>query len=308
MNDKVVIPSVIQVETVAGICNYACIMCPIDQSPRTEIMDNDRFTRILLKLVPYLDHQKLLSFCGLGEMLIDKHVHEKIWIAKELGFRGTGIYSNGELLTAEITQRLFNAHLDTLIVSIDGFTAETEAKIRIGSHLEKVVANVERFIALREEHQWKTRLMIRFTKQALNAHEEADFYKFWSSRIKSRHRDTISIYHVHNVGGSACFTDKLSEKVLAEIKSRKLKCPEIYERLDIASDGSLHFCCGDQFGHYHIGNILEDDLVELYNSPHFVAYREAMERGNILDLELCKNCSVAYSIATREIRSITESN
>ncbi len=84
-------------------------------------------------------------------------------------------------------------------------------------------------------------------------------------------------------------------------KIRKLKCPEIYERLMINSDGSITFCCGDQSGCYHIGNILDDDPIKLYNSKYYIHYRELMKKGKILNLELCKNCSVVYSIATREI-------
>ena len=69
----------------------------------------------------------------------------------------------------------------------------------------------------------------------------------------------------------------------------------------IFSDGSLALCCCDQFGHYDIGNVLDDDPIELFNSKYFTQYREKMKKGKILNLELCKNCSVVYSITTREI-------
>ena len=299
INDKVV-PSHIQIETVSGMCTVRCIMCPIEQSKRKEIMNNETFTKILKKLQPYLYNQKYLSLCGLGEPLIDKNVHEKIKIAKEMGFCGTGIYTNGTLLNEKISEKLLDIKIDTLIISIDGFTSKTQGSIRIGSDLNKIVSNVEHFIALREKNKAKTRIIIRFTKQELNKHEEYDFYNFWKSRIKSSHNDTISIYNAHNFGGSVCnFNDKLRDDLLNKI--RKLRCPEIYERLMINSDGFLALCCGDQFGHYNIGNVLDDDPIELFNSKYFTQYRETMKKGEILNLELCKNCSVVYSIATREI-------
>ena len=70
----------------------------------------------------------------------------------------------------------------------------------------------------------------------------------------------------------------------------------------IGSDGSICFCCGDQFEHYNIGNVLDDDPIKLYNSKYYIHYRESMRKGEILNLELCKNCSVPYSIATRETK------
>lgn len=300
MEKNLVIPSHIQIETVAGICNYRCIMCPIEESIRNGIMDNKTFEKILLKLQPYLCHQRFLSLCSLGEPLIDKKVSEKIRIAKRLGFRGTGIYTNGELLTEEIAARLLDAGLDTLIISIDGFTSEVQAAIRVRSHLERVVSNVEQFIALREKHKSKTRVMIRFIRQELNKHQEGDFHNFWKARIKDGCGDTISIYNVHNSGRKVLnFMRKPSEEVIEKMKG--LKCPEIYERLEIALDGSINFCCGDQFGYHQIGNILDSDLAELYNSPLHISYRKAMDKGHILDMELCRDCTVAYSIATRAI-------
>ena len=300
MINDTVIPSHIQIETVAGKCTLSCLMCPIKHSKRKEIMNNDVFTKILNKLQPYLNHQKLLSFCGLGETLLDKYINKKVNIAKELGFRGVGIYTNGTLLNYKLSQKLLDSNLDTLIISIDGFTSETQKAIRIGSNLDQIILNVEQFIALRESNKSKTKIIIRFTKQELNKHEENGFYNFWKSRINSSYNDSISIYNVHNFGRHVLdFKKELDDDLLNKIG--KLKCPEIYERLMIGSDGSVSLCCGDQFGHYDIGNILEEDLMKLYNSENFIYYRELMSKGRILDLELCKNCLVVYSIATRNI-------
>jgi len=257
-------------------------------------MNNETFNKILKKLQTDLYNQKFLSLCGLGEPLIDKNVQEKIKIAKEMGFRGIGIYTNGTLLDEKMSENLLDAKLDTLIISIDGVTSKTQESIRIGSDLNKIVSNVEHFIALREreKNKAKTRIIIRFTKQELNKHEENDFYNFWRSKIKMSYDDSISIYNV-------CDFNSKPDDLLNKI--RGLKCPEIYERLVIFSDGSLALCCFDQFGRYEIGNILDEDPVKLYNSKYFIHYRELMRKGEIQNLELCKNCPIVYSIATRQI-------
>jgi len=297
-----VIPSHILIETVVGICNYRCIMCPIEESVRREIMTNETFIKILTKLQPYLAHQRFLSICGLGESLIDKKVHEKIEAAKKFGFRGIGIYTNGELLSEETSVKLLTSELDSLIISIDGVTQSVQKSIRVRSHLSTVVSNVEQFIEIREEKKSKTKVIVRFTRQELNKHEENDFCDFWRPRIRSEYGDIISIYSVHNFGRAAPdFKDKLSDNMLDRIRRGKLKCNEIYENLLIAWDGSIKFCCGDQFGRYYIGNILYDDLAKLYNSRQYIDYRRMMEEGKILNLEFCRNCSVPYSVVTKEV-------
>lgn len=296
--ENIIIPSHILIETVEGICNNRCIMCPIESSIRKGIMDNKTFAKILNKLQPFLDHQQFLSFCGLGETLLDRNTPDKIKFAKQLGFQGIGIYTNGLTLDEKMSRQLLDAGLDTLIISIDGFTSKVHEAIRLGSNLTKVVSNLEQFILLRNTGDYKTKIIIRFNKQELNQHEENDFCNFWKTKINKDRNDAVIVYNIHNVGGWGL--DKLDNEMLNKMKG--LKCPEIYERCMIGSDGSIVFCCGDQFGFYNIGNIFEDGLIQLYNSPRYVEYREAMNQGRILDLELCKNCSVAYSIATRAIK------
>ena len=295
-----VIPSKIQIETVAGYCNYTCIMCPIEESERKEVMDNEMFSNILRRLQPYQAEQQFLALCGLGETLVDKNVHEKIRISKEMSFRGVSVYTNGELLTREKTERLLDAGLDSLIVSIDGQTAPTQASIRVGANLDKVVSNTLRFLDMRNKGRYTARVIIRFTRQDLNQHEETDFVNFWKSKIDESKNDLISVYNVHNSGGNVLINIRAEAKSVEVRKA--LKCSELYDRLIIGSDGCLNFCCGDQLRHHHhIGSMLDTDPIELYNSAIFQEYRAVMDDGRILDLDLCKDCSIAYSIVSREI-------
>ena len=84
-----------------------------------------------------------------------------------------------------------------------------------------------------------------------------------------------------------------------------MKCYQLYDRLTILSDGSLGLCCGDQLGKYKIGSVLNEDPVVLYNhSEIFSKYREKIENGKISELELCRGCSVPYSVSTKEIHSL----
>ena len=287
MNDinKNKIPSHIQIETVAGICNLKCIMCPIKKSIRKEIMSNSFFEKIVKRLLPIKNDIKIFTLLGLGETLIDSGLPEKIKIVKKYGFPEIGVFSNGMALNTKLSIKLLNSELDVLILSIDGFSKEAQESIRVGSNLDTIIKNVFEFIEQREKLNSKTRIIIRFTKQEKNEKEWEAFLNFWSIKLKKG--DAIFRYDIHNAG------HVVENKVDKSITN--LKCSEVYNRMIIFSDGNVGLCCADQFGHYNIGNILEKNPIELYNHPLFIQYREEMDKGNILNLELCKDCTVMYS-------------
>lgn len=304
MGKKLIIPSHIQIATVEGKCNYRCIMCPVRESERQKVMDNQFFTAILKTLKPYMAKQKFLSLLGLGETLIDKEVCKKIVIAKRMHFKGIGIFTNGELLTEKISECVLKAGLDSLIVSIDGYTDKTQKSIRKGSNLHNIIKNIDDFIYIREQSNIKTRVIIRFTKQSLNQNEWEDFYNFWKNKLDIKYLDSIFCYNVHNFGGNNYYLQE-DDIVKHNNISDSSKCDQLYDRLTIFSDGSLGLCCGDQLGRNKIGNILDNDPIILYNeSKIFNKYRKKMESGKILELELCRQCSVPYSVTTKEIYAL----
>jgi radical SAM protein with 4Fe4S-binding SPASM domain len=286
MNREIKIPSHIQIETVAGYCNVRCIMCPIEKSIRKEIMSNEFFESIVQRLLPIKEEIKIFTILGLGETLLDKGVVEKVRIAKKYGFKEIGIFSNGMALEKNLSIELLNAGLDVFIFSLDGFSKEVEESIRIGSNLDIIVKNITDLIEQRNIIDSKARIILRFTVQEKNEHDWENFLSFWSTKL--RQRDAIYQYGLHNVG------HVVENEIDKSIKN--IKCSEIYNRMIIFSDGNVGLCCADQFGHYNIGNILETDPIEIYNHELFKYYREEMDKGNMQNLELCKDCTVAYSI------------
>lgn len=297
-NEKKIIPSHIQIETVAGYCTVRCVMCPIEKSLRKEIMSEDLFKKIIKKLLPIKNNIKFFSILGLGEPLIDKDVAVKVKLAKEYGFLSVGIYSNGTNLSKEMSIKLINAELDTFIFSIDGFLNETQSAIRLGSNLEKIIENIDYFIDRREYLGGNTKIIIRFTKQAKNQGEWGKFFIFWSQKLSEKYGDAIFCYDVHNAGNSVENGGLRWGKQIKPVEI--VRCNEVYDRMIIFSDGTIGLCCGDQFGHYQIGSILNNDPVELYNHSIFKHYREEINSGNIFELKLCKSCTVMYSIMNRK--------
>jgi MoaA/NifB/PqqE/SkfB family radical SAM enzyme len=91
-------------------------------------------------------------FGGFGEPLAHPRIVDMVEQAKTLRAH-TEIITNGTLLTEVSTRALIDAGLDMLWVSLDGARPESYADIRLGAELDAVIANIERFRALRAPRQ-----------------------------------------------------------------------------------------------------------------------------------------------------------
>lgn len=144
------LPTFIQIEPV-GQCNLRCQMCSLqfrhDGPPYGPLafLDIDLFKRILDQL-PAL---KELQLQGLGEPMMHPRFFDMVSYAVARGLEVT-TNSNLTLLNERRAERCVTSGLHYLHVSIDGATAQTYERIRVRSHFERVVANLERLVAIRK--------------------------------------------------------------------------------------------------------------------------------------------------------------
>jgi MoaA/NifB/PqqE/SkfB family radical SAM enzyme len=196
-------PSHLQIETVNKLCNARCAMCTIFTNNRAaEIMSLEKFMKIIDKFEPYKDRLEFLTTHGCGEPILDKTIAEKIAYAKKAGFRGIGFSTNAGLLTEEISKKLLEAGLDTLIFSIDGLTKEVQEAIRYkAGDFKQVYDNVHRFMELRDKGNYSSRGLIRMIRQKLNYKQWDDYLKYWSELITPEKGDAVIKFDIHNCGG-----------------------------------------------------------------------------------------------------------
>ncbi len=140
---------------VTNRCNLGCRICmrnvwdePLGQ------MNSQTFSRIVegLKL---FSPPPAVFFGGLGEPLSHPDIVEMVARAKTLNCP-VELITNGTMLTPTMSQRLIEAKLDVLWVSIDGATPESYADVRLGAALPEVLSNVSNFRDARTEAQLLT--------------------------------------------------------------------------------------------------------------------------------------------------------
>ncbi|MBI5553658.1 MAG: SPASM domain-containing protein [Candidatus Diapherotrites archaeon] len=111
------VPTALQVE-VTTACNLKCTMCE------------------------HTYMQNVGGNLGIGEALLNRSFLEMVEYAKQ-----KGIYAwfsdNMTLLTEEIANRVLDAGVDLIVLSLDGATPETFEKIRVGAKREEnIMGNV----------------------------------------------------------------------------------------------------------------------------------------------------------------------
>ncbi len=294
-----VIPKHVQIETINGVCSARCVMCNIDDWTRkVKIMGCEDFRGILQKFLPYRDQIEFWTLHGFAEPLLDRELPQKVRIAKDMGFHGIGFASNCTELSEECSRRLLEAGMDTLICSIDGAKKETHEKIRMRTNFDEVVANVERFIRLRNEGNYTTRVMLRFIRQAANLAEWPAYLEYWSARIDPSKRDEVVKFDVHNWGDQHEHYGE--QDIHPDLPMDGLVCSDVFERMFIYSSGNVALCCADDNGFYNHNNVMQADPIEIYNNEIFTRYRQTMLEGNILKLKHCENCTIPRSRALKE--------
>jgi len=123
-------------------CNLCCRTCMRNSwNEPVGSMEMETYRRLLdgVRDVPSL---QTIAFWGIGEPLLHPHIMEMVALAKELG-TNTELITNGVLLDREMADGLIEAGLDTLVVSVDGASPESQADIRGGADLRLIQENVK---------------------------------------------------------------------------------------------------------------------------------------------------------------------
>lgn len=294
---NLVIPNHIQIEIVNGMCTSRCTMCSYKQWRRKpHIMDNEMFRKVLTWFVPHLAAVELVSFQGWGEPLLDKDVPEKVRIAKDLGFRGVGFATNATELDETMGRRLMEAGLDSIICGIDGLKKETHEAIRVGTNFDRIVANVKRFIWVRNETNAKTRVVIRLIRQKQNYEEWPAFRDYWNHEIDRSRGDDVFVFDIHNCAGSIDGYEQYDVNADVDLGA---PCDELFLRIMILSDGMVAFCNADINGFYSLGSAADEDPIAIFNNEIFTRVRRMMGEGRIMEIEHCKDCTIPRSRALK---------
>jgi radical SAM protein with 4Fe4S-binding SPASM domain len=279
-----------------NVCNLECPVCETGAGVLGRAaghMSMDQFRVIMDKVAA---HTNTLMFYYMGEPFLNKSAYDMIRHAKARGVPFIQTCTNGDLVSPE---KLVDCGLDEVSFQIGGMTQETHQIYRINSKLDRVMRNLHETLRLRNEKRAPLRVLSGLILMKHNEHE----VELFRSRMREIGVDRAEVIDpcVRTVeqGRQMLPTDRahwyydpeafekgvLRPKVLPDND-----CPWLYYSLTIHVSGDVVPCCRDPKGLEIVGNLLRQELDEVWNGERFRSFRRRLHRDQG-SIEICRLCS-----------------
>jgi hypothetical protein len=265
-------PDIVQIES-TNLCNAKCVFCPRDEMHRRQgVMDFDLYRKVVDEAASLgITHVRVHNY---GEPFLDKGLVEKVRYAKSKGIAEVGMISNGSLITEDIARGMIDAGLDAINISVDAAGKEVFESTRVHLDYDTVIENIRTLARLRNESgRTHPKLILSFVRQNNSADEQA-FIAEWSKVA-----DKIHITDLHNWAGT-----------LNERSNVQFPCYRLWLTFTVLWDGRVSMCCADFDGRHIFGDLRNQTIAEVWNSPMYrAARREHLESGGP---GICRTCDL----------------
>lgn len=278
-------PATVQIQTQTG-CNGRCIFCPNADVQRTDLemgkMPPELFQGIVDQLAE-TQPERILPYLQ-NEPLLDARLPDFVrYITERIPKTTTLVTSNGAHLTEEMGERLVDAGLKRLKVSLQSLDDETNRAI-MGHAAQGVVHNVLAFKRLLRAKRSPMDLRVSTVVTTLNATGVAEARRFWRS-----HGIRLVTSAVENRGGNI---ENAGELNLGKPMERCLECMRPSRDMCILFNGQVVLCCVDWFRVNIMGDLREQPIVEVWNGEAYRRVREGHRTSDDTLLPgLCVNCT-----------------
>jgi len=164
---------------------------------------------------------------------------------------------------------------------VDAADSETYSRVRKGLNWQRLIRNVKRMVALRNNLKSNTKIIASGVNQVgVDIEKVADF---WEPVVDNFQKRKYLTWGINDPSNSADATPYLPPDEM-------IPCPFIFERLNVDSRGRVMVCGFDIGGVTDMGNIHEKSIKDIWHDHGFEGYRQRHLAGKGSEIELCKNC------------------
>lgn len=264
---------------ISNLCNLRCAFCP--GTKRTaHVMTEAEFSSLLPKLKPWTDY---LYFHLMGEPLLHPNLAQFLALAGKEGFRVI-LTTNGTLLAGQQDRLLSAEALHKVNISLHAFEAN-ELTIPFSEYLQQCfrfgkAAEGKKLVVFR---LWNNGGADTRNQEILAALEQI-FPKPW---IEERRGIRIGNRVFLEYGDKFDWPD-----LSATDGGDAVFCYGLRDQLGILCDGTVVPCCLDHEGDIALGNLHQEDLASILETPRAKALYEGF-RNRKASEELCRKCGYA---------------
>ena len=275
-------------------CNFRCNYCLHslgedvlkEKGFKRQFMDMEIFKKAIDGACEFEEPVKALIFAGHGEPLMHKEIADMVAYAKKTGrFGRIEIVTNGSLLTHELSDRLIEAGLDRLRVSLQGTDAEDYRKVSdVKIDFDSFVEQLEYFY----KHKTNTEVYIKIIDIALkDKDDEKKFYEIFRP-VADIAAVEYAIPFVNEIDYSN--VGELSEKNKQGNTGHSEFCSMPFYMAVVLPDGNVAPCCATDIPLTY-GNLKDKTLKEIWDSKNRNAFLIRQLWG-ASKVAICNNCSV----------------
>ena len=242
------------------------------------VMSEEVFYVVLDNLKEFGVRKAYLHFQG--EPFLNPLTPKFAKILKQNKFE-VGIFTNGMAFNDNSIREIAEARIDLIRFSVDGALPETYKKNRVGGDFNKVFESMQRIASA---HRGKsTRIEWQFLALRNNEHEI------------EKARELAKEIGVHFFVKRFRETDPELAPKNPNHRSQFIKkpCTDIHVQLGIYWNGDVVPCCYDTDAFEVMGNLRENSLADIWNSPKYRDFRTRVDNALIKPEEepsLCKSC------------------
>lgn len=282
--DKIVsdFPLHLDIET-TGRCNLMCKHC-FRFSRRTNVGDMD--FELFKKIIDEGKKHNLfaVNLSWMGEPFLHPEIINMINYTKLNGIIDTIINTNGTLLNKEMSEKILNdGNVDTIIFSMDSITKETYNRVKFGSDFDLVNRNINYLIESKEEKGLgKPNIIVQMIDDKQTHEELMAFIHYWRTKA-----DKVRIAIYQSPDGRP--NDDMRIENPPEVI---FPCPQLWQRLIIAWDGTVYPCLGDNACREPLGNVKEDSIHNIWHSERLNLLREKHTNFKADNIDICLHCDL----------------
>lgn len=274
-------------------CNFRCEFCPTaDKALLRQVgrpsaaMSMELFRKIADDLKCFPQKLKLASLYKDGEPLMNPHFPEMIRYLKDADVaERIWTKTNGSALRPELNQKLIDAGLDMICISVEAVSTEgylRVAKARVD--YDAFRANVADLYSRRGSCE----IYIKIADSDLSKNEVDNFYADFQSISTKIAVEKLMGWSYSDIKDFTLGTNPDTYDGLPLIE--KKVCAYPFYVMAVNADGSVSLCGNDWAHGTVIGNVKDQHLQEIWHSEALYEFRKTMLEDRRNDIPVCANC------------------
>ncbi|QHI71950.1 radical SAM/SPASM domain-containing protein [Aminipila terrae] len=288
---------------VTNFCNFKCIYC--GHSLGTEKMKEEynfiheqmtleTFKEIVDQLCHFGQKIKLFSLTGHGEPLLNQQLPQMIAYAKKKQVaERIEIISNGSLLTNQLSDKLIEAGLDCIRISLQGLNSKKYKEI-CGYNLDfqQYLNQLSYFY----KRKGNCQLFVKIMDVALEENEENVFYEMFDNIC-----DRMFIEQCRPVYSGVQLTEHMEVTAdrYGQIHLPREVCPLCFFMLGILPNGDVK-PCDSVYTPVLLGNIFKNNLQEMWNGGKLKDFQIMQLQKKRCDIKYCNVCCAPDDVSQPE--------